>query len=1188
MPFELTAEQKIAVENRGGALLVSAAAGSGKTRVLVERLMSYVASGRDIDEFLVITFTNAAAAELRQRVAAELTARLAADGRSSHLRRQTALVYKAGICTIDAFCRDFLRECGHLAGVDPDFRICDEGECAAMRAAAMDRVMEARYDRIGTDPGFQELVEALAGDRDDQKLTDVVEEIYRQVQSHPDPAGWLRARRDDFDVAADGDPGDTAWGRLLLEDAARTLEYWAAALGRLREEAAGDEVVEANYGGGLELTVSDLLGFAQACRTGWDAAAACEVRFPTGGRKRGGDAALKERIQSWRKRCREQLKKLDQRLNIPGGAVMEDLRALHPAMSTLLDVVGEFAAAYQQEKGDRFLDFSDLEHRAAALLVDAGGNPTPLALEWRGRFTEIMVDEYQDTNEVQNVLFNALSRDGTNLFLVGDVKQSIYRFRLADPTIFLEKYRSYRPAAEAAEGEPRRQLLSANFRSRPEVLEGVNFLFRGIMSRRLGELDYTDDEALRPGREGLEPDKDCRVELNVVDLSDGEDAEDGEEAADKDLAEARAVARRLRELYDSGFAAEEGEGARAVRWEDMAVLLRSHAPLLHCYTQAFGELDIPWTADGGESFYDSTEVHVALAFLQIVDNPRQDVPLLAALRSPVCAFSPDRLAQLRAGGEGDLYDALCAGAERGEEDCAAFLTELELLRAQAGERSSHRFLWYLYERTGMPGIFGAMEDGARRRENLMALYDCARQFEAGGHRGLFGFLEHMTRIMDEGLPLPGPAREGGGVKVMSIHRSKGLEFPVAVVAGLERRFNDQDLRSTILFHSALGLGPKRVDRARMLRSTNVAREAVALARRQESRAEEMRLLYVAMTRAQRKLILFAALNARTAAALAEQAEYPVHPQVLAGCGAPAGWVLLPALCRRDAGALHALAGRAPDRLLEAAGDGWDIRVVDGAPLRKAPERRSAAQAAQPEQGAAWDPELAARLTWRYPHAQQVDLPSKLTATQLKGRWLDEEAAEYTERNAFRAGRPLTRPRFAAEERGLTPAQRGSALHLALQQSNPEKAATREGAAEELARLTAGGWLTQKQAEAVDPAWIAGFWRSPLGREARSAARMEREFKFSLLVPAQRYFPQAEEGEEVLLQGVADCWFQDGDGALTVIDFKTDAVTEQTAPARAAQYVPQLEAYAQALSQVLGAEVKRRVLWFFRLGKAVEL
>lgn len=1189
MAFDLTAEQRCAVENRGGTLLVSAAAGSGKTRVLVERLMDYVTrEGQDIDRFLVITFTNAAAAELRGRIAQALAERLARSPHDGHLRRQTTLVYQAKICTIDAFCIDVLRECGHLADLDPDFRICDETEGAALLTAALDEVLERRYAEIENDSGFLELAEALAGDRDDQTLVDVVLDIHRRIQSHPDPIGWLRARQNDFDLPPDARPEDTVWGRLLLEDAAATADYWADTLEQLLEEAAEDEIVYANYASALELAISDLTAFSLACKEGWDAAARCEIRFIRPGTRRKGDELLKERVKETRARCKKQMEAVADGFSVTAAEAMEDLRAIRPAMFALLSVVEETDEVFRAEKTRRhLLDFSDAEHMAVKLLAHPDGTPTDVAREWQSRFAEIMVDEYQDTNEVQNVLFRVLSRDGENQFFVGDVKQSIYRFRLADPGIFLQKYTEYVSCADAKEGEPRKTVLSSNFRSRPEVLAGANFVFRGIMSRKFGELDYTDAEALWPGRGEMPLDPDCQTELNAIDLTElSDDEEEGK--TPKPLVQARAVARRAAEYLNGGLQILEQDRKRPVRPEDMVVLLRSPGPVLRYFAQAFEEAGVPWSAEGGEEFFDTTEIHTALSFLQIIDNPRQDIPLLAVLRSPLFDFRPDRLALLRAGArEGDIYSALRAGEARGEEDCTRFLALLGELRTLAGELSSHQLIWELYGRVNLPAVFGAMEGGARRRANLMALYDAALRFEGGGHKGLYGFLTHIARMIENGQTLTVPREEQGGVRVMSIHRSKGLEFPVVFLCGLDRKFNDNDLRASILFHPKLGLGPKRTDRTRMLRYTTIARDAVALTSKKEARAEEMRLLYVAMTRAEQKLVMFTTVNGAQdkLASLGRQAAYPAHPQTLQSGRAPGGWVLLTALCRPEAGELRNLA-ETDSEICDSDDYPWNIRVLAGKDYERPPDRRTEVETVERSTPAA-DPELVKRLKWVYPHAVTVDMPSKLTATQLKGRERDEEIAENTQAAVRQRGRSLTRPRFAEEEFGLTAVQRGTALHQTMQFIDYQNASDVEGVRREIARLVAGRFLTPEQGAAVQPEKIAGFFQSPLGCRLLAAPRVEREFKFSLLVPASDYYPNAEPGEEVLLQGVIDCWFEDEDG-ITVLDFKTDAVTEHTADERVAGYAPQLAAYSRALSSVLGKRVDKQVLWFFQLGRGIEI
>ena len=1186
--IELTKQQQAVVTDRGGNLLVSAAAGSGKTRVLVERLMDYIEQGENIDRFLVITFTNAAAAELRQRIAGAIHSRLAEDPGNPRLRANATLVYKAKICTIDAFCMDFLRQWGHLADLDPDFRLCDNAEGEELRAQALEDVLERRYAGIADDPNFAALADGLAGERDDRTLEDVILDMHRRVQAQADPRRWLLDRRADFDIPDGAEPGDTPWGRILLEDTEDLADYWLEHLELLRQLVNTDAVLDMNWGPSLEATLEDLERLKESTLQGWDSVAAClPVRFPRVGSKKGPcDERLKEQVKAERERCKKQLAALAERFSLTGAEAMEDLRAIAPAMIALLEVTEEFDREFElRKRRRRLIDFADGEHLTARLLCDRAGAPTPLAREVGSQFTEIMVDEYQDTNTVQNVIFDALS-NGNNLFLVGDVKQSIYRFRLADPTIFLEKYHRFFPQEEAVWGQDRKILLSHNFRSRPEVLDGTNFIFENVMTRAAGELDYTEAEALRAGRTDLIPDPAYRVELNCVDMS-GSDEEDGEEERPaKDAAVAAAVTRRISELLKEGLPIH----GRPVRPEDIVILLRSPGPVLRHYAAALDGAGIPWSAEGGTEFFGTTEVSVAISMLQVVDNPRQDVPLLAVLRSPLFGFSPDRLAAIRSARRGCIYDALTAAAHRGEEDCVQFLALLEGLRDRAAEAGSHHLLWDIYTATDMPAVFAAMPDGPRRRANLMALYDEACRFEGGGHRGLMAFLLHLSRMAENGISVPVAAGEGsGGVRILSIHKSKGLEFPVVFLCGLERKFNEADLRSNVLFHPELGLGPKRTDRSRMLRYTTLARDAVILRLKQQLRAEEMRLLYVAMTRAEHKLILFTAVNGAqsTLESLASRAACPPSPRQMATVNSMAEWVLTPALCRPDSAPLWA--DLTVERPPAASGlYPWDVRLVRP-PDGFGDEGTSARPEHSADGEAAAEADLSARFGWQYPHLPMADVHSKLTATQLKGRAKDAEAAEEgAELRPLRVKHPMRAPCFAAQ-RPLTPAQRGTALHMVMQYLDFSRTGSPAMVADEIARLVAGQYITPQQGDAVDPADVYGFFASELGQRMLAAPELEREFKFSLLMPAARYWPEAAgETDEVLLQGVVDCWFREADGTITVVDFKTDRVTEDTVAKQAEGYRPQLEAYTEALSQVMGAKVGKKLLWFFAVGRAVEV
>ena len=872
MPFPLTEEQQKIVDDRGGELLVSAAAGSGKTRVLVERLLSRVeGEGLDIDRFLVITYTKAAAAELRARIAQELSDRIASRPGDRHLRRQAALVYKAQISTIHAFCAALLRESGHLLDLDPDFRLCDEGEAQVLMARTLEEVLDRRYEDLDPEGAFAQLADTLGAGRDDSRLSAIVLDIARRIQSHPDPEKWLEEQKRVWALEGISDVGDTPWGALLLEEAKRQARWCRERLALALELAGEDELLQANYAPSLSATLDALEDFLAVST--WDEASACmPIPFPPAGHKRKRaapvspmeaerGAAAGERLKAIRSRCKKQLDKSAALVEGGSAELLEELALSRPVVEALMDLTADFLRSYAAEKARRgVLDFSDLEHMAVRLLLDGEGRPTPLARSWWDRFDEVLVDEYQDTNQVQNAIFFAVSEEGRRLFQVGDVKQSIYRFRLADPTIFLDKYRRFPDGDEAGEGEPRRRVLSRNFRSRPQVLEGCNDLFRSIMSTEFGELDYTDDQALVPGA-SFPAGEGYRLELDCLDLSFQGGQEEGEKG-DKDLLEARFAAQRIRELLDQPLMLSEGEGLRPARPSDFMVLLRSPGAVLSCYCRALSEQGIPWSADGGEDFMETTEVNTALAILQVVDNPRQDVALIAALRSPVYGFDPDKLALIRAESDGDFYAALVRRAEQGDGDCRAFLEELAELRFGAGDRTCRKLIWHVYERTNLLGIFGAMDRGRERQDNLLALYSLASQLEESGCRSLFQFLLRLERLRETGAHLSagGTGREGEGVSILSIHRSKGLERPVVLVCGLTRRLNRDDLMRPVLFHPQLGVGPKGLDRERMVEYSTLARRAVERKLNREMMAEELRLLYVAMTRAQEKLILSLALT----------------------------------------------------------------------------------------------------------------------------------------------------------------------------------------------------------------------------------------------------------------------------------------------------------------------------------------
>lgn len=1178
--IRLTEEQRQAVENRGGSLLVSAAAGSGKTKVLVERLFRRVEEEKcSVDDFLIITYTRAAAAELRGKIAKELSQRVAQQPENDHLRRQLFRVYQADIKTVDAFCGSLLRENVHLLppvngrSLTPDYRLLDEQEGAVLRQRVLERVMDRFYESLEQgDENAALLAQTLGAGRDDSRLTALVLELYDKLQSQAHPLQWLQDTRR-FWQAVPNTMEQTPFGELLLEDLAHWAAFWCSRLRRAVGEMAECPKVEAAYGAAFS-AMAEAMERLQAAAVGWDTVGKTDLAFPALKPVRGEEnAACKERMKALRDRFSKELKDVLEPFAATQAEHLLDLHVMAPAMLALLDLTADFIRSFQQEKVRRnAADFSDQEHYAVDILLTADGRPTELAQQIADRYVEIMVDEYQDTNEVQNRIFDAISRKGENLFTVGDVKQSIYRFRLAQPEIFLEKYRLYRHAEAAASGQARKILLTRNFRSRPEVLEATNFVFRNILSRQMGEMDYGAEEQLYAGA-AFAPAPDRETELHLVSV-ENTDAED----FDRTRVEADFVAGLVRKMLDEGYPVQGEDGAlRPVRPEDIVLLMRSPKSRMADFGAALSRCGIPYSGGERESFFETLEISTVYSLLQIVDNPRQDVPLIAVLRSPLFGFAPDLLANIRGCAKGDYYEACCACWE---EPVQAFVRLLDDLRSLAAELPVDQFLWQLYDRLHILGVFSAMEDGELRRSRLLNLCRYASELAAMGKITVFDLTEYLRSLMARGKEPQIASEQGtGGVEIMSIHRSKGLEFPVVILCDMNRRFNGTDLTRPVLVHPRLGLGTERVDTDLRVRYPTVSKIALAREMEKEMLSEEMRLLYVAMTRAKEKLILVDCLkNARShVQKLTALTDLPVPPQVVRSAKTMGDWVLQALLCSTEAGALHVWSGAQPQVRQSAAG--WRVY------LHENPSAHAAVSGGEEERQSGQLPFWPELLQGEYAHKAAAAVSTKITATQLKGRELDQQIAEGAEQPKPVQG-DFAVPKFLQERQGLTPAERGTAMHLVMQylpfDTPPEPEAVRRLVDSLLQRRL----LTEEQAASIDALQIADFLRSDLCHQMKNARQVWREFRFALLVPATVYDPRAE-GEEMMLQGVADVCCRTEQG-LVVADFKTDHIRSGEERQRAEQYRTQLWAYSEALSRVLGEPVCRRVLYFFATGTEVEL
>jgi len=1188
MAEKLTNEQQAAVDSRERSLLVSAAAGSGKTKVLVERLFSYVErEGANLDDFLIITYTRAAASELRGKIAKALNERMERDPGNYHLRQQMLRVYRADIKTVDAFCTSLLRENCHLLGEDarghalrPDFRVLDENEAEVLRGRVLARTLEDFYDHLTS--GGTLLADTLGAGRDDSALEQLVLELHAKLQAQPYEDKWLDAQRA-FWRAVPEKIEDTPYGKILLNEVGRKARHCKSLLQRAAQEMCANDALNQKYAPAFLDASYQLEALEGKIAQGWDAARGVTIAFPRLAAVKDSDGGeMKARMKGLWDNCKETVKGFAELFAASSDEAVEDLRTMAPAMLALIDLTADFSRRYNEEKRRRnAADFSDQEHEAIRLLVAENDEPTELAALVSTRYREIMVDEYQDTNEVQNRIFDAISCKGENLFKVGDVKQSIYRFRLADPRIFLQHYNTWPPLAAADEHESAKLLLSRNFRSRKEVLEATNFVFRNVLSREMGELDYGEDEMLRPGASYAESSV-CGAEFHLLDLP----TQTGEHRVRASEAEAAFVADYIHNMLSSKFPVQDDKTRelRPVREEDIVILMRSPSTRLLDYRRALESRGIRCAADADEDFFASMEIAVLFSFLQVIDNPRQDVPLIAVLRSPLFGFVPDELAALRSQQRtGDFYDALLL-SEDGHSK--AFLAVLRSLRDSAAHLSVRELLSEIYRKCNVLGVFGAMHRGAERKENLLAFLELSEDFARAGRQGLFDFVRTLREQLASGeAAAMQTTHASSGVRIMSIHKSKGLEFPVVILSDLARRFSNMDFQSSVLVHPQLGLGPVCVDARRHIQYPTIARQALERTLRREAKAEELRVLYVAMTRAKEKLVMVhtqANAGGRVADLMA-LSDCPVLPEAVDSGKCMGDWIMLPLLQRSEAGALRAFAGQNSEGRFFAEETPWTVCVHDGLQFAAPAQQSDAAAEERAPQREELPADFAA-LSYRYPYAEQTAFPAKLTATQLKGRAIDEEISENT--TLPPRLRNLCKPKFLAGKTALTGAERGTALHLVMQDLDFFCEPNEQSVRAQIEAMRAQRKLTEEQAKAADVHAIVRFLRSDLGARIRKSKQVEREYRFSLLRPV-RDFSSLDADDSVLLQGVVDCFFEE-DGELVVVDFKTDHVSRAQLDERAEHYRPQLEVYSMALTRVVGKKVKEKVLYFFSAGEEMRL
>lgn len=1260
METKWTDEQLLAIETRGKNLLVAAAAGSGKTAVLVERIIKIITDDNnpvDIDKLLVVTFTNAAASEMRERIGDAISKKLEEMPDSKMLQRQLALLNKSNITTIHSFCLDIIKNNFHLIDLDPGFRIGDETECTLIKQDVLIELFEDKYDK--EDEDFLNLIEAYCTNRDDERLKEIVLKLYNFSMSGPWPSVWLREKAQEFNINSLDELEKASWYKVLKESLYLDLNNAKNGLDEAIKICEEDSDLapylltlkpELN---GIENAINSLnLDLEQIYKAVKDIEFAYRIKTV----KKGiGDELDKKKVKFLRDDVK---KKINQ---IKGGVfsisldeTLNGIKNMYPIIKSLTELVIEFSDRYVKKKMERvILDFNDLEHLCLKILTynDENGEvyASSVAQKFREKFEEVLVDEYQDSNNVQETIISMVSRkdlDNPNVFMVGDVKQSIYRFRQAKPELFLEKYNSY---SEEDNKKNRKIMLYKNFRSREEVIKGVNFIFKSLMSKTVGELDYTDKEALNLGASYDEINKDNvyfqdnefidldkievsgALELHILDKSsdfeDGKneinDEDDKENDNEEDLSavaiEARIIAKRIKELINPSDGKcfmvfdKNLNRYRKITYKDIVILLRSTKNWADTIVEELSFGGIPVYADINTGYFQTIEIRTIMSLLHIIDNPMQDIYTIASMRSPIFAFTSEELADIRILNRDNYFylnvkdiaeDVYNERINKSLKDkCVYFIEKIGSWREKSLYMPIDEFLWYLYSDTSYYGYVGAMVNGIQRQANLRILFQRAKQYEQTSFKGLFNFINFINKLRKSSGDL-GTAKILGEnedvVRIMSIHKSKGLEFPVVFLSGCGKQFNLRDINDSLLFHEELGIGADCIDIKKRIRYTTLQKYAIKKKFELETLSEEMRILYVALTRAKEKLIITgSSYNLQKDIDACYKAGVKgfnkVIPSELLKQKSYLKWIMTALIKHKDGDILR----QGKNEFVEISDDlsSWKINFHKKSDfgtenVEDSIEKKNISILSLNYSNFEVDEEIRKRLEFRYKYRDVCSVPSNISVSDIKKA--EEEIFEPQAENLFSEEKNRKKPKFIMEEKGLSKAEKGTAMHFVMQKLDLNKVNLLNEIKEQIKNMFEKGLITKDEEESINIFKIQKFFKSNLGQRLLKAYKENkqvfRELPFITEIPVKRIekdlIDKIFNNEKLRLQGIIDCFFEEDDG-IVLLDYKTDYVENGKEKEILDKYRVQIDLYTETLERVIGKKVKERYLYLFGIDKEVK-
>lgn len=1207
MGVKWTEEQQKVIQLRNRNILVSAAAGSGKTAVLVERIITMLTEDDppvDVDKLLIVTFTEAAASEMKERIRLAIEKKLLEYPEDEHLKQQATLIHNAQITTIHSFCLSVIRDHFHAIDIDPGFRIGEEGELKLLRHDVLEEMLEEKYQEGSK--SFLDFAAAYSTGRDDKKIEDLILKIYEFSRSYPDSEAWLESCVEAYRIPDVETLEKSSFMQKVIADIRKNLEDARELLAQAEMIALspdGPAVYEATLDKDMQV-IEELSAIRSYEKM---AEAFTNVKWARIAANKD-QTVLEEKIEQVKK-IRELVKGIVK--NISGQyfyespqELVEDLKMCAPAMEELGNLVRLFGEKFEEQKrAQNIIDFSDMEQYALRILTEKsedGFVPSKIAQEYQNQFHEVMIDEYQDSNLIQEAILNSVStcRSGRyNIFMVGDVKQSIYRFRLSRPELFLEKFYTY----NIEESQTQRIDLHRNFRSRKEVLESANAIFRQIMTEKLGGIVYDEQAALYPGAEYPETEN-LKTEILLMDSDlDEYQKTDGDTskgiASEREL-EARMIAMRIRELLRSQKVVDKENGElRNVRYSDIVILTRSIKGFADVFTEVLNREGIPAYAGTSEGYFQTQEVGVLLDYLRVLDNRRQDIPLAAVLRSAFAEMSDEEMAEIRCMyPDKPFFESVAEYRVHGREQkirekLEKCLGQMDELRLIVPYTPMHELLWKILDRTGYGDYVAAMPGGAQRRANLDMLIEKARAYEATSYKGLFHFVRYIEQLQKYDVDYGEASIEdeyADTVRVMTIHKSKGLEFPVVITAGMGKRFNMQDARSTVALHAAMGVGLDAVDLEYRTKIPSIIKKVIQKEEALESLGEELRVLYVALTRAKEKLIITGTLSKPEDKIagyqmLGKDTEGTLSFFQLSHASTYWDWILPAVLkCREELFEIQVL--HIEDVVKES------IEEEEKSSLsRNVLENWNVEEIYEP----GLHEMMQEQFSFSYPYEKSSERKLKFTVTELKKRAYEIAADEREEEQGERFYEepevaPLL-PQFMQREEGLTGAPRGTAYHRVMELldfAGMRNTGNMQWFGCWLEEQVRNGRMEEGAAGCIRQADIMEFLQCDVGKRMQEAARKQklyREQPFVLGVDAKELYPEEEDGELILIQGIIDAYFEEPDG-LVVVDYKTDKVNNGKELEE--RYQEQLRYYAKALEQMSAKKVKEKIIYSFTLRKEI--